>query len=231
MVFFCYPISQAADITAFHATAVPAGEDQMPMLEQAREIVRKFNDTYGETLTEPDIILPENQACFRLLGTDGKAKMSKSLGNCIYLSDEPDVIKSKIMSMYTDPTHIRKEDPGHTKGNLVFTYLEAFCNPEHFKEFMPDYKDLDELKAHYERGGLGDVTVKKFLNNVMQKELEIIRERRKMWEQRLPDVYDILYQGSMKAKTVAANTLEEVKHFMKIDYFKNKNLLSKENER
>lgn len=157
--------------------------------------------------------------------------MSKSLGNCIYLSDEPDVIKSKIMSMYTDPTHIRKEDPGHTKGNPVFTYLEAFCNPEHFKEFMPDYKNLDELKAHYERGGLGDVTVKKFLNNVMQKELEIIRERRKMWEQRLPDVYDILYQGSMKAKTVAANTLEEVKHSMKIDYFENKNLLSKENER
>ena len=229
--FFCYPISQAADITAFHATAVPAGEDQMPMLEQAREIVRKFNDTYGETLTEPDIILPENQACFRLPGTDGNAKMSKSLGNCIYLSDEPDVIKSKIMSMYTDPTHIRKEDPGHTKGNPVFTYLEAFCNPEHFKEFMPDYKNLDELKAHYERGGLGDVTVKKFLNNVMQKELEIIRERRKMWEQRLPDVYDILYQGSMKAKTVAANTLEEVKHSMKIDYFENKNLLSKENER
>lgn len=229
--FFCYPISQAADIIAFHATAVPAGEDQMPMLEQAREIVRKFNDTYGETLTEPDIILPENQACFRLPGTDGKAKMSKSLGNCIYLSDEPDVIKSKIMSMYTDPTHIRKEDPGHTKGNPVFTYLEAFCNPEHFKEFMPDYKNLDELKAHYERGGLGDVTVKKFLNNVMQKELEIIRERRKMWEQRLPDVYDILYQGSMKAKTVAANTLEEVKHSMKIDYFENKNLLSKENER
>ena len=229
--FFCYPISQAADITAFHATAVPAGEDQMPMLEQAREIVRKFNDTYGETLTEPDIILPENQACFRLPGTDGKAKMSKSLGNCIYLSDEPDVIKSKIMSMYTDPTHIRKEDPGHTKGNPVFTYLEAFCNPEHFKEFMPDYKNLDELKAHYERGGLGDVTVKKFLNNVMQKELEIIRERRKMWEQRLPDVYDILYQGSMKAKTVVANTLEEVKHSMKIDYFENKNLLSKENER
>ena len=229
--FFCYPISQAADITAFHATAVPAGEDQMPMLEQAREIVRKFNDTYGETLTEPDIILPENQACFRLPGTDGKAKMSKSLGNCIYLSDEPNVIKSKIMSMYTDPTHIRKEDPGHTKGNPVFTYLEAFCNLEHFKEFMPDYKNLDELKAHYERGGLGDVTVKKFLNNVMQKELEIIRERRKMWEQRLPDVYDILYQGSMKAKTVAANTLEEVKHSMKIDYFENKNLLSKENER
>ena len=231
MGFFCYPISQAADITAFHATAVPAGEDQMPMLEQAREIVRKFNDTYGETLTEPDIILPENQACFRLPGTDGKAKMSKSLVNCIYLSDEPDVIKSKIMSMYTDPTHIRKEDQGHTKGNPVFTYLEAFCNPEHFKEFMPDYKNLDELKAHYERGGLGDVTVKKFLNNVMQKELEIIRERRKMWEQRLPDVYDILYQGSMKAKTVAANTLEEVKHSMKIDYFENKNLLSKENER
>ena len=219
MGFFCYPISQAADITAFHATAVPAGEDQMPMLEQAREIVRKFNDTYGETLTEPDIILPENQACFRLPGTDGKAKMSKSLGNCIYLSDEPDVIKSKIMSMYTDPTHIRKEDPGHTKGNPVFTYLEAFCNPEHFKEFMPDYKNLDELKAHYQRGGLGDVKVKKFLNKVLEAELGPIRERRKMWEQRIPDVYDILQAGSEVAEKKAAETLNDVREAMKINYF------------
>ena len=226
--FFCYPISQAADITAFHATNVPAWEDQMPMLEQTREIVRKFNDIYGETLTEPNIILPSNQACLRLPGIDGKAKMSKSLGNCIYLSDEPKEIKKKIMSMYTDPTHIRKEDPGHTENNPVFTYLEAFCKPEHFEEFLPEYKNLDELKAHYQRGGLGDVTVKKFLNNVMQKELQPIRERRKMWEQRLPEVYDILYKGSMKAKKVAEQTLKEVKHSMKIDYFQNNQLISKE---
>ena len=228
--FFCYPISQAADITAFHATAVPAGEDQMPMLEQAREIVRKFNDTYGKTLTEPDIILPSNHACLRLPGLDGKAKMSKSLGNCIYLSDEPNVIKSKIMSMYTDPTHIKKEDPGHVENNPVFTYLDAFCKPEHFKEFLPDYQNLDELKAHYQRGGLGDVVVKKFLNNVMQTELKPIRERRKMWEDRLPEVYDILYKGSIKAQKVAEKTLDEVKHSMKIDYFKNKSLLGKEYE-
>ena len=226
--FFCYPISQAADITAFHATSVPAGEDQMPMLEQTREIVRKFNDIYGETLTEPNIILPSNQACLRLPGIDGKAKMSKSLGNCIYLSDEPEEIKKKIMSMYTDPTHIRKEDPGHTENNPVFTYLEAFCKPKHFEEFLPEYKNLDELKAHYQRGGLGDVTVKKFLNNVMQEELQPIRERRKMWEQRLPEVYDILYKGSMKAKKVAEQTLKEVKHSMKIDYFENNQLICKE---
>lgn len=226
--FFCYPISQAADITAFHATTVPAGEDQMPMLEQTREIVRKFNDIYGETLTEPNIILPSNQACLRLPGIDGKAKMSKSLGNCIYLSDEPEEIKKKIMSMYTDPTHIRKEDPGHTENNPVFTYLEAFCKPKHFKEFLPEYKNLDELKAHYQRGGLGDVTVKKFLNNVMQEELQPIRERRKMWEQRLPEVYDILYKGSMKAKKAAEQTLKEVKHSMKIDYFENNQLISEE---
>lgn len=186
--FFCYPISQAADITAFRATAVPAGEDQEPMLEQCREIVRKFNEVYGETLVEPQIVLPSNEACLRLPGIDGKAKMSKSLGNCIYLSDEPDEIKTKVMSMFTDPTHLRKDDPGHTEGNPVFSYLDAFSKPEHFTEFLPEYSDLEELKEHYRRGGLGDMKVKKFLNNVMQAELGPIRERRKIWEQRLPEV-------------------------------------------
>ena len=223
--FFCYPISQAADITAFQATTVPAGEDQEPMLEQAREIVRKFNEVYGETLTEPEIILPSNQACLRLPGTDGKAKMSKSLGNCIYLSDEPEEIRTKIMSMFTDPTHLRKDDPGHTEGNPVFIYLDAFCQPEHFAEFLPDYQSLDELKAHYQRGGLGDVTVKKFLNHVMQTELLPIRERRKTWEQRLPEVYEILRAGSEKAERTAAKTLSAVRSAMKIDYFGNDNLL------
>lgn len=223
--FFCYPISQAADITAFRATTVPAGEDQKPMLEQAREIVRKFNEVYGETLVEPEIVLPSNSACLRLPGTDGKAKMSKSLGNCIYLSDEPEVIKSKIMSMYTDPTHLRKDDPGHTEGNPVFIYLDAFCKPEYFAEFLPEYKDLDELKAHYERGGLGDVTVKKFLNNVMQAELAPIRERRREWEQRLPEVYEILRDGSRAAKAKAEETLADVRRSMRIDYFENDNLL------
>ena len=223
--FFCYPISQAADITAFQATAVPAGEDQEPMLEQTREIVRKFNEVYGETLTEPEIILPSNQACLRLPGIDGKAKMSKSLGNCIYLSDEPEEIKTKIMSMFTDPTHLRKDDPGHTEGNPVFIYLDAFCQPEHFAEFLPDYQSLDELKAHYERGGLGDVTVKRFLNNVMQAELRPIREQRKAWEQRLPEVYEILRAGSEKAEQVAAKTLNAVRSAMKIDYFENDNLI------
>ena len=225
--FFCYPISQAADITAFQATAVPVGEDQKPMLEQTREIVRKFNEVYEETLTEPEIILPSNQACLRLPGTDGKAKMSKSLGNCIYLSDEPEEIKAKIMSMFTDPSHLRKDDPGHTDGNPVFIYLDAFCRPEHFAEFLPEYQSLDELKAHYQRGGLGDVTVKKFLNNVMQTELYPIRERRKAWEQRLPEVYEILRAGSEKAEQTAAKTLNAVRSAMKIDYFKNDNLLSK----
>ena len=223
--FFCYPISQAADITAFQATAVPAGEDQEPMLEQTREIVRKFNEVYGETLTEPEIILPSNQACLRLPGIDGKAKMSKSLGNCIYLSDEPEEIKTKIMSMFTDPTHLRKDDPGHTEGNPVFIYLDAFCRPEHFAEFLPDYQSLDELKAHYERGGLGDVTVKGFLNDVMQTELRPIRERRKAWEQRLPEVYEILRAGSKKAEQTAAKTLNAVRSAMRIDYFENENLL------
>lgn len=223
--FFCYPISQAADITAFHATKVPVGEDQLPMLEQCKEIVAKFNSVYGETLTEPDIVLPGNKACLRLPGIDGKAKMSKSLGNCIYLSDEPDEIKKKIMSMYTDPNHIRVEDPGTVEGNPVFTYLDAFCRPEYFEEFLPDYKSLDELKDHYRRGGLGDVKIKKFLNNVMQEELRPIRERRKSWEARLPEVYELLKAGSEKAERKAAETLKEVKHAMRIDYFEDGNLL------
>ena len=223
--FFCYPISQAADITAFGATDVPAGEDQMPMIEQTREIVHKFNEVYGETLVEPKIVLPSNQACLRLPGIDGKAKMSKSLGNCIYLSDEPEDIQKKIMSMFTDPTHLRKDDPGHTEGNPVFIYLDAFCQDEHCAEFLPEYANLDELKAHYQRGGLGDVTVKKFLNNVIQEELRPIRESRKEWEKRIPEVYEILREGSEKAEKVAAETLNNVRHSMRIDYFNDKNLL------
>ena len=219
--FFCYPISQAADITAFHATAVPVGEDQLPMLEQCKEIVHKFNSVYGETLTEPEIILPSNKACLRLPGIDGKAKMSKSLGNCIYLSDEADEIRTKVMSMFTDPNHLRIEDPGEVENNPVFIYLDAFCKDEYFAEFLPDYANLEELKAHYQRGGLGDVKVKKFLNNVIQEELRPIRERRKEWEKRLPDVYDILKTGSEVAEKKAAQTLSEVKHSMQIDYFDN----------
>ena len=223
--FFCYPISQAADITAFHATTVPAGEDQMPMIEQCKEIVHKFNAVYGDTLTEPNIILPQNQACLRLPGTDGKAKMSKSLGNCIYLSDTAEDVRKKVMSMFTDPDHIRVEDPGKVEGNCVFTYLDAFCKEEYFAEFLPDYQNLQELKDHYQRGGLGDVKVKKFLNKVLQAELEPIRERRAMWEGRLPEVYEILHEGSRKAEETAAKTLREVRHAMKIDYFENENLL------
>lgn len=219
--FFVYPISQAADITAFRATAVPVGEDQLPMLEQCKEIVNKFNSVYGETLTEPEIILPSNKACLRLPGIDGKAKMSKSLGNCIYLSDEADVIKKKIMSMFTDPNHVRVEDPGKVEGNPVFIYLDAFSRPEHFAEFLPEYANLDELKAHYQRGGLGDVKVKKFLNNVMQTELAPIRERRHMWEQRLDEVKMILKQGSETARTAAAETLHDVRAAMQINYFEN----------
>ena len=223
--FFCYPISQAADITAFRATSVPVGEDQMPMIEQCKEIVHKFNSVYGETLTEPKIVLPSNQACLRLPGIDAKAKMSKSLGNCIYLSDESEDIKTKIMSMFTDPNHIRVQDPGKVEGNPVFIYLDAFCRPEHFEEFLPDYNNLDELKAHYQRGGLGDVKVKKFLNNVIQSELEPIRNRRKMWEKNLPDVYDFLKKGSAAARETAAKTLDDVRHSMRIDYFTDDNLL------
>ena len=217
--FFCYPISQAADITAFRATTVPAGEDQMPMIEQCKEIVHKFNSVYGETLTEPEIVLPTNQACLRLPGIDGKAKMSKSLGNCIYLSEESDEIKKKVMSMFTDPNHLRVEDPGKVEGNPVFIYLDAFSKPEHFAEYLPDYQNLDELKAHYTRGGLGDVKVKKFLNNVLQEELAPIRERRKMWEQRIPDVYDILKAGTEVAEKKAAETLHDVRAAMQINYF------------
>lgn len=223
--FFTYPISQAADITAFKATTVPVGEDQLPMLEQAREIVRSFNTTYDEVLVEPKALLPENEICSRLPGTDGKAKMSKSLGNCIYLSDESEDIRTKIMSMFTDPNHIRVQDPGKVEGNPVFIYLDAFCRPEHFEEFLPDYNNLDELKAHYQRGGLGDVKVKKFLNNVIQSELEPIRNRRKMWEKNLPDVYDILKKGSAAARETAAKTLDDVRHSMRIDYFTDDNLL------
>lgn len=219
MGFLAYPISQAADITAFGANTVPAGEDQKPMIEQCREIVHKFNTLYGETLVEPNILLPQNSACLRLPGTDGKAKMSKSLGNCIYLSDEPEDIKKKIMSMFTDPNHLRIEDPGETENNPVFIYLDAFCKDEYFTEFLPEYKNLDELKAHYQRGGLGDVKVKKFLNNVIQKELEPIRTRRKMWEQRVPEVYEILKKGTAEAREVAAKTMHNVRTAMKINYF------------
>ena len=222
--FFTYPISQAADITAFHATTVPVGEDQLPMIEQCKEIVHKFNAVYGETLTDPTAILPQNQACLRLPGIDGKAKMSKSLGNCIYLSEEPADIKKKVMSMFTDPNHIRVEDPGQVEGNPVFIYLDAFCRPEHFAEFLPDYQNLDELKAHYMRGGLGDVKVKKFLNNVMQAELAPIRERRKYWEARIPEVYDILKSGSERARATAAKTLDDVRAAMQINYFDDKDL-------
>ena len=218
--FFCYPISQAADITAFNATAVPVGEDQ-----ECREIVHKFNTVYGETLTMPQIVLPSNNACMRLPGTDGKAKMSKSLGNCIYLADPEEVVREKIMSMYTDPDHIRVQDPGKLEGNTVFTYLDAFCQPEHFAEFLPDYQSLDELKAHYQRGGLGDVKVKKFLNNVMQSLLSPMRERRAQWESRLPEVYEILKKGSEIAAETAQGTLDRVRHAMKIDYFTDNGLL------
>ena len=223
--FFCYPISQAADITAFRATTVPAGEDQMPMIEQCREIVHKFNAVYGETLVEPDIVLPENSACLRLPGIDGNAKMSKSLGNCIYLSEEPEEIRRKVMSMYTDPNHLSVNDPGKVEGNPVFTYLDAFCKPEYFEEFLPEYSGLEELKDHYRRGGLGDVKVKKFLHQVLQTELEPIRQRRKEWEQRLPEVCDILREGSDAARKKAEQTLQDVRRAMRIDYFENDNLL------
>ena len=224
--FFCYPISQAADITAFRATHVPVGEDQLPMLEQCKDIVHKFNTVYGETLTEPEIVLSSNKACLRLPGIDGKAKMSKSLGNCIYLSDEEDVVKKKIMSMFTDPNHLRVQDPGRVEGNPVFIYLDAFSRPEHFEEFLPEYQNLDELKAHYQRGGLGDVKVKKFLNNVMQAELGPIRERRKMWEQRTADVFDILKAGTEVAREKAAATLHDVRSSMRINYFEDQDFLN-----
>mgnify|MGYP000834485489 FL=1 len=229
--FFCYPISQAADITAFRATVVPVGEDQLPMLEQCKEIVHKFNSVYGETLVDPDIMLPQNDACLRLPGIDGKAKMSKSLGNCIYLSDEPEDIKKKVMSMYTDPDHVRVEDPGKIEGNTVFTYLDAFSTEDHFAKFLPDYANLDELKAHYQRGGLGDVKVKKFLNNVLQDVLEPIRERRHYWEQRIPEVYEILRAGSREAEAAAAATLHDVREAMRINYFDDEALMNQPYEK
>ena len=226
--FFTYPISQAADITAFRATTVPVGEDQEPMLEQAREIVRRFNYIYGETLVEPEILLPDNAACLRLPGTDGKAKMSKSLGNCIYLSEEPEEIQKKIMSMYTDPGHLRVQDPGKIEGNTVFTYLDAFCLPEHFERYLPDYPNLAELKAHYQRGGLGDVKVKRFLNSIMQETLEPIRNRRKEFEKDIPAIYDMLKKGCDAAREVAAATLDDVRKAMKINYFDDTELIAEQ---
>ena len=223
--FFCYPVSQAADITAFHATSVPVGEDQEPMLEQCREIVHTYNEVYGEPRTMPEIYRSKNAARLRLPGLDGKAKMSKSLGNCIYLSDDEKTVQQKVMSMYTDPTHLKVSDPGHIEGNTVFTYLDAFVKPDSFEKYWPEYKNLDELKAHYQRGGLGDVKIKKFLNKVLQEELRPIRERRAYWEERLPEVYEILKEGSAKAAAKAQQTLDEVKASMRIDYFTNDNLL------
>ncbi len=229
--FFTYPISQAADITAFKATTVPAGEDQKPMIEQANEIVRRFNHIYGETLVEPEILLPQNAVCCRLPGTDGKAKMSKSLGNCIYLSETEKEVKQKVMSMYTDPLHIHVEDPGHLEGNTVFTYLDAFCRPEHFAAYWPEYQSLDEVKDHYTRGGLGDMKVKKFLNNILQEELEPIRRRRAEFEKDIPAVYEVLRKGCEEARAVAANTLSEVRRAMKIDYFDDKALIEEQSRR
>lgn len=228
--FFTYPISQASDITAFRATTVPVGEDQEPMLEQAREIVRRFNAIYGPTLIEPEILLPDNSACLRLPGTDGKAKMSKSLGNCIYLADTPEDVRKRIMSMYTDPGHLRIEDPGKIEGNTVFTYLDAFCRPEHFAAYLPDYANLDELKAHYRRGGLGDVKVKKFLNAILQEELEPIRCRRKEFEQDIPAVYSMLEKGCEVARAAAADTLADVRRSMRINYFEDKALIAEQSK-
>lgn len=229
--FFTYPISQAADITAFKATTVPVGEDQEPMIEQTREIVRKFNSVYGEALVEPEILLPDNAACLRLPGIDGKAKMSKSLGNCIYLSDTEEDVKKKVMSMYTDPDHLKVSDPGKVEGNPVFIYLDAFCKDELFAEYLPDYTCLDEMKAHYQRGGLGDVKVKKFLNRVLQEELAPIRARRKEWEQKIPEVYEILHTGSEKARATANATLADVKRCMRINYFDDLELIQSQSEK
>ena len=226
--FFTYPISQASDITAFKATTVPVGVDQAPMIEQTREIVHKFNSVYGETLVLPEMVLPENSTCCRLPGTDGKAKMSKSLGNCIYLSDSSKEIKKKVNSMFTDPEHLNISDPGHVEGNVVFTYLDAFCTDEHFAKFLPEYANLDEMKDHYRRGGLGDGTCKKFLFNIMEEFLQPIRERRKVYEQNIPQVFEILRKGSEAARAQAAKTLEEVKDAMKINYFADKDLIAEQ---
>ena len=224
--FFTYPISQASDITAFRATTVPVGVDQAPMIEQTREIVHKFNSVYGETLVTPEMLLPENAVCMRLPGTDGKAKMSKSLGNCIYLSDTTKEIKKKVNSMYTDPEHLQIEDPGHVEGNVVFTYLDAFCNDEHFAKFLPEYANLDEMKAHYQRGGLGDGTCKKFLFNIMEEMLQPIRERRAQYEQNIPHVYEILQKGCEVARAEAAKTLADVRKAMQINYFEDADLIA-----
>ena len=229
--FFTYPISQAADITAFKATTVPVGEDQLPMIEQTKEIVHKFNSVYAPVLVEPEVLLPDNKACMRLPGIDGKAKMSKSLGNCIYLSDTADEVRTKVMSMYTDPEHLQVSDPGHIEGITVFTYLDAFSRPEHFERYLPDYANLDELKAHYQRGGLGDVKVKKFLNNVLQEELEPIRNRRAEFAKDIPEIYNILKKGSDAAREVAAQTLSEVKSAMKINYFEDMDLIKAQSEK
>ena len=229
--FFTYPISQAADITAFKATTVPVGEDQEPMIEQTREIVRRFNHIYGDTLVEPEILLPDNAACLRLPGTDGKAKMSKSLGNCIYLSDTADEVEKKVKIMYTDPTHLKVSDPGKLEGNTVFTYLDAFCKPEHFGRYLPDYPNLDELKAHYTRGGLGDMKVKKFLAAIMQEELTPIRERRKEFEKDIPAIYDMLRKGCETARATATATLDEVRKAMKINYFDDVELIAEQAKR
>ena len=228
--FFTYPISQAADITAFRATTVPVGEDQEPMIEQTREIVHKFNSVYGQTLVEPEIMLPTNAACLRLPGTDGKAKMSKSLGNCIYLSDTAEEVKKKVMSMYTDPDHLRVEDPGKVEGNTVFTYLDAFSRPEHFAKYLPDYANLDELKEHYRRGGLGDVKCKRLLIAVLEELLTPIRERRKYYEQHIEEVYDILRRGSEEAREAAAVTLADVRRSMRINYFEDTELIARQAE-
>ena len=229
--FFTYPISQAADICAFRATTVPAGEDQKPMIEQATEIVRRFNHIYGDTLVEPSIMLPTNNACLRLPGTDGKAKMSKSLGNCIYLSESADEMRKKVMSMYTDPTHINVSDPGHVEGNCVFTYLDAFCSDEHFERYLPDYANLDELKAHYQRGGLGDVKCKKFLEKVLNETLEPIRQRRMEFQKDIPSIYEMLRKGCDDARSVAADTLADVRRAMKINYFDDKELIEEQARR
>lgn len=226
--FFTYPISQAADITAFRATTVPAGEDQEPMIEQTREIVRRFNSIYGPALVEPEILLPENAACLRLPGTDGKAKMSKSLGNCIYLSDSAEEVAKRVKTMFTDPGHLRVEDPGKVEGNTVFTYLDAFCRPEHFAAYLPEYAGLDELKAHYRRGGLGDVKVKRLLNAVLEETLEPIRARRKEYEQDIPEVYRMLKRGSEAAREAAAATLADVRRAMRIDYFDDEALIAQQ---
>lgn len=224
--FLIYPVSQAADITAFDANIIPVGDDQLPMIEQTREIVRSFNHLYGNTLVEPQALLPDNDTCSRLPGLDGKAKMSKSLGNCIYLSDEPEVIQKKVMGMFTDPGHLKIEDPGKVEGNPVFIYLDALCTDEHFKKYLPEYRNLDELKAHYQRGGLGDVKIKKFLNSIIQEELEPIRARRKQYEKCIPEVYKILQKGSEKARIVAAKKTEEVKKVMGINYFDDLDLIN-----